>query len=273
MTQAATISLPQLKRALDIYWRHAWPRNEDAKPVWVRKPLQSILATFNDESGVTPHACRRFALRLGNHLYPHMKLAIEQCVFGGGYYFLADCHDSDIVPLGDDAQAWHELRARNFEVKLNIEADWEHAGLPTFRTSSRQATGEFALPDRNTPLKRRILIVDDEPANAELTGAMLRADGFGTHTVASGADALLSVSEHLPDLVVSDYEMPGLTGRDVAARLKSDKATRRIPVLICTYAAVDARDLRPADALLRRPFSREDLCSTVGRLLDAGDDA
>ncbi|MCC7509519.1 MAG: response regulator [Planctomycetes bacterium] len=261
------ISHHDVIRALRIYWRHAWPAGSGICPVlpdWSDLSLPEVLNRFADETGRTAHACRRFVLRLGNYLYPHMKFAIEQCVYGGGFYFLADCHDDADTPRADDSGQWQVLRTRNFEIKLAIEAAWEDASLPTFRTTSEAATGTFKRPGTD---HRRILIVDDEPANAALTDAMLRAEGFGTETAASGADALDRVNEQRPDLVVSDYEMPGLTGRDVARRLKADKDTRQIPVLICTYADVSEADLRPADALLRRPFSREDLSAAVGRLL------
>jgi CheY-like chemotaxis protein len=276
VAQAIDITNRQISQALQIYWRHAWPEGSGvvpALPEFKRASVATILRRFTDETGVTPHACRRHVLRLGNHLYPHMKFALEQCVFGGGFYFLADCHDDAIVPTGDQADSWHELRARNFEIKLAIESAWEQAGLPTFRTASRDAPGSFSQRSKTRAARKRtgesgrILIVDDQPAAAELTGAMLRAEGFGTETAGSGADALKSVTRKRPDLVVSDYEMPGLTGRDVAQQLKSDTRTREIPVLICTYADVADSDLHPADAVLRRPFSKEDLSVAVGRLL------
>lgn len=266
MASADKISRRDLLRALRIYRSHAWPDGIAAPPLpaWTAHSLPRILEQFADETAETPHACRRYVLRLGNYVYPHMKFAIEQCLYGGSFYFLADCHDDAVIAADREGALWHELRKHNFAIKLAIEAEWESAGLPTFRTSSRKATGTFQRPETS---RQRVLIVDDEPLNAELTGAMLRADGFGTETATSGSAALLSVERNRPDLVVSDYEMPGLTGRDVAVKLKADTETREIPVLICTYSEVSESDLRPADALLRRPFSREDLNVVIGRLL------
>ncbi|MBX3461385.1 MAG: response regulator [Planctomycetes bacterium] len=267
MAQRMNIRREDIVRALRIYWRHAWPEGAGVCPVlpdWGDLSLPEVLARFADESARTPHACHRYVLRLGNHAYPHMKFAIEQCVYRGDYYFLADCHDDAAAPRASDSGEWQSLRNVNYQIKLAIEAEWERADLPTFRTLSHEATSSFSRAGQSNG---RILIVDDEPANAELTGAMLRADGFGTETVASGADALARVNEHKPDLVVSDYEMPGMNGRDVAQHLKADKDTAQIPVLICTYAEVTVSDLKPADALLRRPFSRQDLSAAVGKLL------
>lgn len=267
MPQVVNITRDQLTRALRIYWKHAWPPDSGVCPVvpdWSDLTLRGILATFVDESEQTKHTCRRYVQRLGNYLYPHMKFAIEQCVHKGDYYFIVDCHDDALAPATADLEAWKELRSRNYAIKLAIEAAFERAGLPTFAVTSRRATGAFQRP---ASIGKRILVVDDEPANAALTGAMLRAEGFGTDSVLSGTEAIRAANRQKPDLIVSDYEMPGMTGREVAERIKSNEDTREIPVLICTYAEVSEDDLRPADALLRRPFSQQDLKKTVARLL------
>jgi CheY-like chemotaxis protein len=233
-------------------------------PDWSDQSIGEALMVFTNESDRGVHACRRFVLRLGNHAYPHMKFAIEQCILGGDFYFIADCHDDAKVPPACDLDAWNRLRARNYSIKLAIEADWKIAGLPTFLTASADATGTFTRPDK---VGMHVLVVDDEPANAALTGAMLRAQGFGIESATSGSDALQRARRQKPDLIVTDYEMPGMTGREVAERIRANKDTSEIPILICTYADVTEADLRPADALLRRPFSQEDLTSTVARLL------
>ena len=270
MTTGLNISKQQLARALRIYWEHAWPADSGACPAlpeWNGLTLDRILATFHDESEHSDHACHRFVLRLGNHLYPHMKFAVEQCIHNGEFYFLADCHDDALAAhnsKADDFEEWKELRSRNYAIKLKIEADWKSRGLPTFLSASKHATGTFKKPILNS---KRILVVDDEPANAALTGAMLRAEGFGIQSATSGSDALEKTNRQKPDLIVSDYEMPGMTGREVAEAIKDNDDTREIPVLICTYAEVTEADLQPADALLRRPFSQEDLKSAVARLL------
>ncbi len=193
-----------------------------------------------------------------------MKFAVEQCIIGGDFYFLADCHDDALHPHADDTDRLQALRSRNYAIKLAIEAEWKRADLPTFLTASKRATGSFKKPELNSV---RVLVVDDEPANAALTSAMLRAQGYGTETAGSGDEGLLRTNQQRPDLIVSDYEMPGMTGRDFARRLKDEALTRGIPILICTYAEVSAKDLEPADALLRRPFSQEELKITVNRLL------
>lgn len=261
------ITREDLARAVRLYWKHAWPSGSGscpALPEWDDLSLRQILDTFADESEQNEHACHRFVLRLGNHLYPHMKFAVEQCICDGDFYFLADCHDDALHPAAEDSELWEELRRRNYGIKLAIEAAWKQAELPTFLTASKRATGSFKKPEKASMC---ILVVDDEPANVALTSAMLQAQGYGTETAGSGDEGLQRTNQQRPDLIISDYEMPGMTGRDFAKRLKDDTDTREIPILICTYAEVTADDLKPADALLRRPFSQEELKSTVKKLL------
>lgn len=267
MHEPLNINRDDITRALRIYWKHAFPVQLGVCPVlpdWADLTINQILQRFADESEHSAHACRRYVLRLGNYIYPHMKFAVEQCVWGGDFYFLADCHDDALTPQTSDIEAWKELRSRNYAIKLAIEADWKRDNLPTFLTASKRATGSFKKPSRTG---KRILVIDDEPANAALTGAMLRAEGFGIESATSGSEALQRANRQKPDLIVTDYEMPEMTGREVAEKLRANEDTREIPILICTYADVSEEDLRPADALLRRPFSQEDLKSTVERLL------
>jgi len=266
MPQRQNITVSDLRRALRAYWRVAWPIGSPACPAfpeWKGMRLSQVLQSFQDESG----RCPRHVLRLGNHIYPHMKFAVERGLSGGDFYFVADCHDS--APCtGSESTVWQDLRARNRAIKESIEASWQAAGLPTLASLAHAA----ALSTRGlNPHGRRILLVDDEPANLEFTGAILRADGFDISSSSSGADALEKAAFHPPDLVVSDYEMPGLTGRDVARQIKSMEETQDVPVLICTYADMKLGDLRPADALLRRPFSAEALKDAVTRLIAAPD--
>lgn len=264
MPQRQNITVQDMRRALRAYWRYAWPLGSPvcpAMPQWRGMRLAEVLGTFEDESG----PCSRHVLRLGNYIYPHMKFAVERGMSGGDFYFVADCHDSAPCP-GAEQPVWQDLRARNRAIKRAIESAWMAAGLPTLAGLAREAT-------RSTrglrPQGRRILLVDDEPANLEMAGAILRADGFSIASSPNGAEAIEQAACTPPDLVVSDYEMPGMTGRDVAARIKAMAETQGVPVLICTYADMQLGELLPADAVLRRPFSAEALKDAVTRLIAA----
>jgi two-component system, cell cycle sensor histidine kinase and response regulator CckA len=117
----------------------------------------------------------------------------------------------------------------------------------------------------------RILIVDDERQNSQLLEVMLAAEGFIPSTAASGEEALAIIRDCPPDLILLDIMMPGMSGYDVASRIKSNAATRNIPIIMVT--ALDDRDARMlglnagAEDFLTKPVDRAELCVRVRNLL------
>jgi hypothetical protein len=77
----------------------------------------------------------RYALRLGNRLYPHMKLMIDRSPDGQGYLLRADTHDAHIQPRPGSREmgAFAELMKMNRTIADAIEARWEQLSLPTFK--------------------------------------------------------------------------------------------------------------------------------------------
>jgi sigma-B regulation protein RsbU (phosphoserine phosphatase) len=76
-----------------------------------------------------------------------------------------------------------------------------------------------------------ILIVDDTPTNVELVQSILSAEGFHTLTAADGEGARALCRRRHPDLILLDVVMPGESGYETCARLKSDPATADIPII------------------------------------------
>ena len=125
-----------------------------------------------------------------------------------------------------------------------------------------------AKPDRKT----RVLVVDDEPAIAELVARMLTRAGYDSHWRCSPRDALDAFRNDADgwDVVVSDQTMPDMTGAELAAMLKAiDPA---IPVVLCTgHDASDVRQLAPAvSAFLVKPASRDQLDQAIKAALKRG---
>ncbi len=116
-----------------------------------------------------------------------------------------------------------------------------------------------------------LLIVDDEPRNIELLRAMLAPDGFRFRTAASGSEALASIAQHQPDLVLLDIMMPDMDGHEVLRQIKADAATSNIPVIMVT--ALDDRKSRlssldaGAEDFLTKPVDRAELRARVRNLL------
>lgn len=88
--------------------------------------------------------------------------------------------------------------------------------------------GDGSLGQSSAP---SILIVDDLPMNAKLLEHVLRSEGFGTLTANDGATAVAVSRTSLPDLILLDVMMPGESGFETCARLRSDPLTCDIPVI------------------------------------------
>src|ERR1035437_2096371 len=87
-----------------------------------------------------------------------------------------------------------------------------------------------------------ILIVDDESQNRRLLKALLTPEGYALRTADGGKQALASIAQDRPDLILLDCLMPGVGGRQVASAVKADPATRNIPIIMLT--ALDHREAR-----------------------------
>jgi sigma-B regulation protein RsbU (phosphoserine phosphatase) len=77
----------------------------------------------------------------------------------------------------------------------------------------------------------KVLIVDDTSANVELLETLLRVEGFQTYTATNGGDARAMAEQHRPDLILLDVVMPGESGFETCAQLKTDPATVDIPII------------------------------------------
>ncbi len=90
---------------------------------------------------------------------------------------------------------------------------------------------QFTLPP---PQESVILVVDDVQQNIQVVGTMLREAGYSIMPATSGAAALQRVQKKLPDLILLDFMMPEMDGLEVCRRLKSDPATKNVPVIFLT---------------------------------------
>ncbi len=122
-----------------------------------------------------------------------------------------------------------------------------------------------------TTTKPRILIVEDDEAQAEILHYNLEREGFDTVMARDGEEALLAVEEQQPDLVVLDWMLPGASGLTVCQRLRKRRETRSLPVIILTARGEETDRVRGleagADDYVVKPFSPSEMIARCRAVL------
>jgi two-component system phosphate regulon response regulator PhoB len=116
-----------------------------------------------------------------------------------------------------------------------------------------------------------VLVVEDEPAIQELISYNLQQAGHQPMRAGSAEDALNILRHALPDLVLVDWMLPGLSGIELAKRIKSDKRTKTVPIIMLTARAAEEDKLTGletgADDYITKPFSPRELNARVKAVL------
>jgi CheY-like chemotaxis protein len=117
----------------------------------------------------------------------------------------------------------------------------------------------------------RILAVDDVSHNLELMTYLLQASGHEVIAAATGADAVRLASEHRPDLIVLDVQLPDIDGYEVLRRLRAEPELEQLPIIAVTaYAMVGDRDHALAagfDGYLAKPIDPTTLIEALNAYL------
>jgi DNA-binding NarL/FixJ family response regulator len=120
-------------------------------------------------------------------------------------------------------------------------------------------------------MSKRLLVVDDEVNLLRAVEACLRAEGFEVSTARSGADALVSVAQTVPDLIVSDIRMPGMSGYELAQQLRASSRTKLVPVVFLTAKGEMGDRIEGfrsgVDAYLTKPFEPDELIAVIKNIL------
>lgn len=120
---------------------------------------------------------------------------------------------------------------------------------------------EFDMPKLN------ILVVEDEDAIREMLMMVLEQSDFQVIVVASAEKALLALAEKLPDLILLDWMLPGISGVELARRLKKDDGYSDLPIILLTARGEEEDKVRGleigADDYITKPFSPKELIARI----------
>ncbi|MBM9603275.1 response regulator [Desulfopila inferna] len=120
--------------------------------------------------------------------------------------------------------------------------------------------------------KKKILLVDDDPDFVEAVKVIVEKGGYDVRVAYDGQEGLEAVAEEKPDLIVLDVMMPVMNGHEACAKLKSDKETADIPIILLTAVAdrvttstYTHRDMleSEADDYIPKPVEPKDLLELI----------
>jgi two-component system cell cycle response regulator DivK len=124
---------------------------------------------------------------------------------------------------------------------------------------------------KETPLAKRVLVVEDNELNLKLFCDLLRAHEFETEPVRDGREAVERARAFSPNLIVMDIQLPYVSGYDLILQIKADGDLGKIPIMAVTaYAGREDEDrirAAGADAYVSKPISVARFVEEVNALL------
>lgn len=124
---------------------------------------------------------------------------------------------------------------------------------------------------RSCAVNEKILVADDEAHILHVVSMKLANAGYEVVTAMDGEEALELCLAELPDLVITDYQMPYMTGLELCQRLRENDKTKVTPVLMLTARGFDIESHEMVQAgikgVLSKPFSPRDMLTKVEELI------
>lgn len=122
-------------------------------------------------------------------------------------------------------------------------------------------------------MEKRIIVADDEAHILHIVSMKLRNAGFEVITAMDGEEALELCRSEKPDMLITDYQMPYMSGLELCLELRKDDATRDIPALMLTARGFDieSEEMQAAgiSTVLAKPFSPREVLQTVKEMIGA----
>tara|TARA_B100000965_G_scaffold405196_1_gene438305 strand:- start:2891 stop:3565 length:675 start_codon:yes stop_codon:yes gene_type:complete len=112
-----------------------------------------------------------------------------------------------------------------------------------------------------------VLIIEDEPNQAELIRYNLESEGYRVAIACDGEDGLIQAMETIPDIILLDWMIPKVSGIEVCRRLRKIKSTNEIPIILLTARSEESDKVRGldigADDYITKPYSIKELLARV----------
>ena len=159
-------------------------------------------------------------------------------------------------------------------IDLNELARVAFADMPRINPAEKQAL-ESGKPSTQgmapIDLSPSILVVDDSVTVRKVTSRILRRQGYRVLTAKDGIEALKSMQEEIPAVILLDIEMPRMDGFEVATRVRASQDLKHIPIVMITSRTGDKHRQRAmelgVDQYMGKPYQEEQLLETLNQLL------
>jgi len=119
-----------------------------------------------------------------------------------------------------------------------------------------------------------VLIVEDNEKNMKLARDVLQAKGYKTLEAVTGEEGVELAKQHVPDLVLMDIQLPGISGIEAFKQIRAEARTARVPVVALTASVTptDRSAISSAgfDAFVSKPINLKEFVETVKRFVEGG---
>jgi len=118
-------------------------------------------------------------------------------------------------------------------------------------------------------MNKRILVIEDVKINRELAAAALRKAGYDTIDCSTGNEGIKKAISEKPDLILSDFGLEDIDGKQIVESLRNHDATKNIPIVLLTAYMDQKKNFKPGEisAFLVKPVSPNVLIELVNRLM------
>jgi DNA-binding response OmpR family regulator len=120
--------------------------------------------------------------------------------------------------------------------------------------------------------KKKVLVIDDDEAVLDIMEEALKYEGFEVKILSKADDIATLIDSYSPDILLIDYLLKGINGGEICHQVKTNPATRQVPVIIVSAYPKVLLSLGNygCDKFIPKPFDLEDLVGSIKAILSAG---